>query len=533
MKKSLFLLGILLFCSIHTLKAQQTEDQILNLEQLLSTDLVKADSLHSSIKSFYLRNENDSLYSKFQFYGGVLNYYQENYVIAENYYKKALNTEYAKKELKFKTRIFNNLGVVFELSHRLDSAYYYYQKSIEIERELNNAYGTKETLLNIGLLHIKMKEYAKAKEYLYESLHFFESIRDTNKIALCLQNLGVLYEHTGNLEKADSVASIALNYFKQSNNTYGLSETYYNLISYNTILNQFEKAESLLLNSHNYIDSNGYISKIRIPLIKGLIAIRKGDFEFAETILDNLADTYISDLFINKLIEELRIELYSNNGNIKRHAESFESYKVLSDSLDFINNKNHIAQLEVIHKTEELSQSLENQIILLEKSNREKGVILLFSIICVSLMLLSILFKRRLAKVRSYVVLNARYRKIEHPEENELEDSERQLYNKAVSHLKKTKLYLKSDLKLEHLAFEIGTNISTLSKCINDVSGNNFNFLINRLRVRHAEELLLSGNYSINDISDNAGFGNRTSFYRSFKLITGLSPKEYKEVALK
>ena len=84
-------------------------------------------------------------------------------------------------------------------------------------------------------------------------------------------------------------------------------------------------------------------------------------------------------------------------------------------------------------------------------------------------------------------------------------------------------------MKLETLAHELGTNISTLSKCINEASGDNFNQLINRLRVRHSEVLLLKNEHSISDIAGMVGFANRTSFYRSFKLKTGLSPKEYKD----
>ncbi len=521
-----FSLSIFLFTNI---SAQQTPEKTDQLLQFLSADLKQADSLFTALSDDFISNENDSVYAKYYFLGGILNYYKEQYILSESYYKKALNTNYSTNNPSFQTRIYNNMGVAFELSQRFDSAYFSYQQSLAIERQLENEYGVYETQLNIGLLNIKMKQFESANELLNEALTYFKSIDDTNKIALCYQNFGVLYEATGSLLQADSAASVAVKNFKLVGNTYGTGETYFNLISYQTLLGNYSAAYTLIDSCKSFIDPNGYVGLIRIPLITAKLESGLGNYDTAIAILTQLSNNFNSDLYVKRLGAEIEMEIFAKMGNAEAHQAALNNYKLFTDSLDRLNNKREIAQLRVIHQTEEVEQELSNQKVLLEQSLREKGLILIFSIISIAALLVILLFKRRLGKLSSYIISNAKYRRIEQLEESDGQNNEKQLYAKAIEHLKSNQLYLQTDLKLEKLAFEIGTNISTLSKCINEVSGNNFSFLVNRLRVRYAEELLLSTDYSVNDIAEHAGFSNRTSFYRSFKLITGLPPKDYKQ----
>jgi len=56
--------------------------------------------------------------------------------------------------------------------------------------------------------------------------------------------------------------------------------------------------------------------------------------------------------------------------------------------------------------------------------------------------------------------------------------------------------------------------------------------LINEYRLKEATQLLkgnISEKYTFSGIGLEAGFPSKSSFYRSFKLAFGLSPKKYKE----
>ncbi len=523
------ILSITISLTFISFSGNSQELEITLLKQYLSDDIKKADSLFNEIESDYIAREKDSVYAKFYFYGGILNYYKGNYIISKLFYKNAFNTLYASDHLQFKTRLFNNLGIVYELSQQLDSAYIAYYKSLEIEKQLQNSYGEMATLMNIGLLRVKMKQYAIADSILYSCLNYFIAQADTAKIGLCYQNIGSLYENMGDLIKSNVAAEQALFYFKNLKDNYSIGEIYYNLFANNTAGNNIVVARMMLDSCKRYIDYTGYIALVRLPIEEALLISVEGYELKAIKMLDSLSNTITNDFDAKRLIAATKMDIYAKIGNQRRYRKAFSEYSLYSDSLDFVNNKLQILQLDIINKTKEITKQLALQKLLVQKTNREKGFIISLSLVLVILLSSVIVFKRRFTKLRSYIISNAKNIQLETIEQIGSNTGKNELYPKVIDYLKKNDLYLQPELKLETLAHELGTNISTLSKCINEASGDNFNQLINRLRVRHSVVLLLKNEHSVSEIAEMVGFANRTSFYRSFKLKTGLSPKEYKD----
>lgn len=94
------------------------------------------------------------------------------------------------------------------------------------------------------------------------------------------------------------------------------------------------------------------------------------------------------------------------------------------------------------------------------------------------------------------------------------------------------KQYTSPGLSLEMLAEHLGINRKYLSKAINSATGKNFNTYINEHRVKEAIRLLSdSGNkfLSVDYIGIQVGFSNRSSFYESFRKLTGISPSQFKK----
>jgi len=89
------------------------------------------------------------------------------------------------------------------------------------------------------------------------------------------------------------------------------------------------------------------------------------------------------------------------------------------------------------------------------------------------------------------------------------------------------------ELNLAQCAKHLGTNTSHLSHAINDGLSQNFNSLINSLRLD-----AVKGNPSdpgdsrdMLDIAFEAGFSSRASFNRSFKAIVGVTPTAFRMAA--
>ena len=90
-------------------------------------------------------------------------------------------------------------------------------------------------------------------------------------------------------------------------------------------------------------------------------------------------------------------------------------------------------------------------------------------------------------------------------------------------------LFKQKDLHISDVALQIGSNRTYLSNCINKEMNLSFSDYINSYRVKYAQSLMIvPGNLlSQLEISELSGFANESSFYRNFKKITGLTPKEW------
>ena len=94
------------------------------------------------------------------------------------------------------------------------------------------------------------------------------------------------------------------------------------------------------------------------------------------------------------------------------------------------------------------------------------------------------------------------------------------------------KLYTSPGFNLEILSEHLGINRKYLSKAINSATGKNFNTYINEYRVKEAIRLLsdpANKFLSVDDIGIRVGFSNRSSFYESFRKMTGISPSQFKK----
>ena len=93
------------------------------------------------------------------------------------------------------------------------------------------------------------------------------------------------------------------------------------------------------------------------------------------------------------------------------------------------------------------------------------------------------------------------------------------------------KLYLNPNLDIDLVIKELGTNKKYLYYAINSNS-ENFRSFLNRYRIEEAKELIrnsIKNNTSPNftEIYESTGFNSNVTFYRAFKSVTGLTPKEY------
>ena len=92
------------------------------------------------------------------------------------------------------------------------------------------------------------------------------------------------------------------------------------------------------------------------------------------------------------------------------------------------------------------------------------------------------------------------------------------------------KKYRDRHFTAKKLAEALHTNTRYVSIVLNVRYHLNYSQFVNRLRIEEAMALLADKRYAglrMDEISDMVGFANRQSFYRAFRLSTGVTPRQY------
>ncbi len=91
------------------------------------------------------------------------------------------------------------------------------------------------------------------------------------------------------------------------------------------------------------------------------------------------------------------------------------------------------------------------------------------------------------------------------------------------------KLYRSPHLKLSDVAAVVNIHPHRLSQILNDNLGKNFPSYINQYRVDAAKELLRTNEiYSTEGIGLECGFNSKSTFYATFKKLTGTTPAKFR-----
>ena len=91
------------------------------------------------------------------------------------------------------------------------------------------------------------------------------------------------------------------------------------------------------------------------------------------------------------------------------------------------------------------------------------------------------------------------------------------------------RLFINSDLKMADVANRLATNASYVSACINRQRGCSFIQFVNGYRIEYAKQLLRQyPDKKISEVWTVTGFANETSFFRTFKAMTGVTTSEWR-----
>lgn len=89
------------------------------------------------------------------------------------------------------------------------------------------------------------------------------------------------------------------------------------------------------------------------------------------------------------------------------------------------------------------------------------------------------------------------------------------------------------EIYIHDISSTLNMSVAAFSRYFKHHTRKTFSDYVTEIRIGHACRMLMENNYSISEISYQSGFDNLSNFYRHFKKITGIIPKEYRGRFLK
>lgn len=105
-----------------------------------------------------------------------------------------------------------------------------------------------------------------------------------------------------------------------------------------------------------------------------------------------------------------------------------------------------------------------------------------------------------------------------------------QLIKQLNELMNKEELFIDPDLKLPYLAQRLNILPHTLSQLLNENLNKNFTSFINEYRIEFAKKMIQTeAHLKLEAIGYDCGFNSKSTFYSTFKKLTGTTPASFKE----
>lgn len=132
-------------------------------------------------------------------------------------------------EIEPLAKIYDNYGVLHEMSNRLDSAIFYYRKSLSFKKIMNDSVGIPYSLNNIFSVMLLKQNFDSAKWYLDQSTQIRSERKDEFGLAENLGYYGQLYSTLGDFSKAIEFNHKALDIAQKHSYTFLIQSLYHDL----------------------------------------------------------------------------------------------------------------------------------------------------------------------------------------------------------------------------------------------------------------------------------------------------------------
>lgn len=572
----------------------QTEVQR-QIASVKNTVLTQPDSASKLLQKAFILGEGsdlpDTIWSDLYFLKGIIYYYRGNPDTAITYFNRALNKATAARAGFYSAKNHLELGKAFTSLSNYDQAVLHLNQAVHLFDSLQMPDKCAYAWTLLGGLYNDMGLYDKAAKELVVALEALEAKGDPRVLAALCINLSNSFSAIGSeiesvryLKKALEIAQKAEDYPNVASAMINLGLKYREINPdsamqfYKEALKIQQGSESVetrlstLFNIGNlhldkkktraadiYFDSVLALSSaiampkgIAMALAgKGRVAAIEGRYAAARTCFKeglHIADS-LQNLEMQIQFSENLNETEAQLGDYQAALQSLRCNVRLRDSMALTEKAKAVHIIEQKYQNQQKDLEIAS---LNAESDLQKRIItangrITFIAILLALVLGAFAFiYARLSRQRwdAYRRLLERYeaslahgtpeaRTREEHRESVQPNQNEALVNNLHAYFKQEHPYLNPELRVDHLADQMGVSYKMLNTALKDVEGINLTTFVNRYRVETVVEMFKKPEFQevkTQYIAQKAGFGSASAFYVAFQEITGLQPSNYRKI---
>ena len=435
----------------------------------------------------------------------------------KNYHKAASLASNFKNEYAISLAL-NNLGMAFRKIGEYDSAYVYFNRSLNYRKKIMPLLAAQSEVL---LARLFVDKNMPDSIFVYRNRAF----DDMNRQSFAIKDLkptGEAYAHELHKTlKSDMVYLLAVFYDKSNN--------------YNLAIENYQKSIQQAINDQNILaEISGLFSIATLYDKKNLTSkvvyyaglcyqrsVNSHNFKFAVASAKLLSKVYsqsnltMSNFYMNRAMT------YTDSIKEEELSEKSQNAKMMLISAQTDDSLRYYQGL----------QDKDDAVMIVQN----KSITILWFFIVILCILLYIIYReQKLLKKEHLFQMNSILKNLEKEDENKFQQQTKPkslLLNKFeiqfVDLFENEKIYTQKTLSLPELARQLDTNVNYLSQFINTHLKTNFNDYINEYRVKEACRIFKNDTnmkYTVDQVADMVGFSSRSTFYTTFKKFTGITP---------
>ncbi|MBN2669027.1 MAG: tetratricopeptide repeat protein [Bacteroidales bacterium] len=296
------------------------------------------------------------------------------YEQAANALFEALNDLKDNKNDILTSKIYNELGLVFQGVRDYEQSLLYFNKFLEIQKELKDTAEIAGAFSNISLIYLSKEKYDSSLFFSNLSLKLRKKIGQESTIPISMHNIGEAYFGMGQFQEALDYFEQTKVLYKNLKNEYQIFHLNYSIINVLLALNDYSKALKIIHEN--------------------------------KTILNK-----ISGIYNKQLLLKSQYKYYKATNNSNQALYYFELFNQLSDSIQGAEIKEKLINLQVVYNLKEKNETIKllserEKNLELEKKNKNKNIFILISILFLAALTILFLLTRIKLRNRNIEILN-------------------------------------------------------------------------------------------------------------------------------